>query len=140
MLARGENEIDTYLATCRYDMWQYESAVECGLDNDSAGYMMPHSLRNVLLVSATPYQWKHMIGQRICRRNTDETRIVFLKIWQLLYEAMPEFFSIATTGPFCMRGSCKEGMMSCGKPVYATPGELLKIDYPLLFEEVSHEG
>ena len=36
----------------------------------------PQGLRNVLLISATPYQWKHIISQRVCRRNTDETRIV----------------------------------------------------------------
>lgn len=139
-LARGELEVSTYLGTCEYEMRQYESAIESGLDNDSAGYLMPHGLRNILLISATPYQWKHMIGQRTCRRNTDETRIVFLKIWQMLFEAMPDFFSIETTGPFCMRGDCKEGKLNCGEPCYATPGELLHSDYPALFEEVPHEG
>ena len=43
---------------------------------DAAGYAMPQGLRNVLLISATPYQWKHMISQRICNRNTLETQYV----------------------------------------------------------------
>ncbi len=49
-----------------------------------AGHATPQGLRNVLVISATRYQWKHIIGQRVYRRNTDETRIVLLKIWQEL--------------------------------------------------------
>ena len=33
-----------------------------GIDHDSAGYVTPQGLRNVLIISATPYQWKHMIS------------------------------------------------------------------------------
>lgn len=135
VLARGGDEVNLYLTTCQEELKQYESAIEHGLDHDSAGYMMPQGLRNILIVSATPYQWKHMISQRTCRRNTDETRIVLLKIWQELMEYDQTFFSIETTGPFCCQGTCKEGKMSCGTPCYATPGELLRIDYPLLFKE-----
>ena len=135
ILAKGEGELELYLDTCKEEMRQYESAIEYGVDHDSAGYMMPQGLRNVLIVSATPYQWKHMISQRTCRRNTDETRIVLLKVWQQLMELSPDFFSVETTGPFCCRGGCQEGKMSCGKPLYATPGELLRIDYPALFRE-----
>lgn len=143
VLSRGQSEIDKYLATCRQTMANYEAAIEQGLDNDSAGYMMPHGLRNVLIVSATPYQWKHMIGQRVCRRNTDETRIVFLKIWQELYEKNPAFFSMETTGPFCLKATCKEGKMGCGRPIEDLtdkgPAALLALDYPRLFKEACDE-
>ena len=62
----------------------------------------------MLIISATPYQWKHMIGQRTCRRNTDETRFVLLKIWADLYALDPELFSPELTGPFCQREGCRE--------------------------------
>ena len=76
-----------------------------------------------------------MIGQRTCRRNTSETRIVFLKIWKELYQLSPYFFSRTTTGPFCMCGSCQEGRMGCGNVMpLNTPAELLALDYPLLGE------
>ena len=107
VMERGEEE--TFLGTCEQAMNNYAAAVDQGLGNDAAGYMAPQALRNVLIISATPYQWKHMIGQRTCRRNTAETRIVFLKIWKELYQLSPYFFSRTTTGPFCMRGSCQEG-------------------------------
>ena len=137
VLERGESE--TFLTTCKGTMENYAAAVSMGLDNDAAGYMAPQALRNVLLISATPYQWKHMISQRICRRNTKETRIVFLKIWEELYSLSPSLFSPATTGAFCMTGVCKEGKMSCGdsmksaEPLLMTPAAILQLDFPLLF-------
>jgi len=140
-MARGEEEI--FLASCRVNMENYAAAVRRGLDNDAAGYMAPQALRNVLIISATPYQWKHMISQRICRRNTSETRIVFLKIWEELYARSPLFFAQLTTGPWCMQedGRCKEGKMTCGKPTpYLPPAELLRTDYPLLFKDSTGEN
>ena len=62
---------DFYLKKCRAAMEHYADIGACGISRDSAGYLAPQSLRNVLIISATPYQWKHMIGQRTCRRNTD---------------------------------------------------------------------
>ena len=67
---------DFYLKKCRAAMEHYADIGACGISRDAAGYLAPQSLRNVLVISATPYQWKHMIGQRTCRRNTDETRFV----------------------------------------------------------------
>lgn len=134
VMARGEEE--TYLTSCKLNMANYAEAVKQGLDNDAAGYMAPQGLRNVLLISATPYQWKHIIGQRTCRRNTSETRLVLLKVWDELYKLNPLLFSRATTGPFCMRGACKEGKMGCKNPMpYLTPSELLRLEFPLLYEE-----
>lgn len=124
----------SYLRECHKSMEFYRQITESGYNHDSSGYVAPQGLRNVLIISATPYQWKHMISQRICRRNTDETRIVMLKIWNELYDTSPIFHNC---GPFCMNGSCKEGKMSCMKPIdrNMTPLEILKNDYPKLFKE-----
>ena len=72
---------ELYLKSCHEGMDCYEKLCAEGIGHDAAGYATPQGLRNVLMISATPYQWKHIIGQRVCRRNTDETRIVLLKIW-----------------------------------------------------------
>lgn len=132
---------EEYIDACKSAAEIYAEGVEAGISNDAMGYLMPQGLRNILIISATPYQWKHMISQRICRRNTDETRIVMLKIWQQLYNMDPIIFSPATTGPFCMHGYCKEGKMSCKNPIsaVATPEQILQEDYPLLFEEARDE-
>ena len=130
----NEEQTAAYIKTCRESMAAYKAAVDSGMPNDSAGYMAPQGLRNVLLISATPYQWKHMIGQRVCKRNTTETRYVMLRVWEELHALNPTLFSPETTGAFCVRDKCLEGGMNCGSvmPKGATPSELLACDYPLL--------
>ena len=98
-------------------------------------------MRNILLISATPYQWKHMIRQRTCRRNTKETRYVILKIWEQFLEQNRELFS--DCGPFCMNCGCEEGKMTCGKsiPSKMLPIDIIRVDFPRLCEEsVLEEG
>lgn len=131
----GETTVNHYLDVCREQMDEYEHAIAMGIDHDAAGYMAPQGLRNILLMSATPFQYKHMIGQRTCRRNTLETRYVMLKIWDELYKLSPEMFG--RSGPFCMNGPCKEGKMCCGKPINKawTPMDIIKEDFPLIVEE-----
>ena len=127
-----------YLEQCAWAMDTYKSMVAAGVNNDSAGYLAPQSLRNVLIISATPFQWKHMISQRICRRNTDETRYVLLRCWEELYKLSPILFNRSTTGPFCMQqGGCQEGKMSCNRPINKgmNPTHILRMDFPKLFEE-----
>lgn len=128
-----EAAVNTYLQACSGAMQTYEEMTANCVDHDSAGYIMPQGLRNVLIMSATPYQWKHIIGQRVCRRNTQETRYVLLKIWHELYKLSPVLFNMETTGPFCMRlDGCKERYMSCGYPINKnmTPAAILKADFP----------
>ncbi len=136
IMQQGRDKIDAYIASCEQSLANYSCGIEQGLDHDEASYMLPQGLRNILIISATPYQWKHMISQRVCRRNTSETRIVMLKIWSELFSLSPYLFSVNTAGPFCLREGCKEGKMSCGKPLpLYTPDALLRKDYPLLFKE-----
>jgi len=133
VLKQGEAAEKRYLETCKKAMQEYSFFIEQGVDNDSAGYMAPQSLRNVLIISATPYQWKHMIAQRTCRRNTTETRFVMLRIWEQLYNVNPFIFEKA--GPPCLYNSCPEGKMSCGTKILAinnTPIECINADFSLL--------
>lgn len=132
---------EKYQKSCKSDLNCYEELCAAGIGHDAAGYATPQGLRNVLIISATPYQWKHIIGQRVCRRNTDETRIVLLKIWQELLNLSPALFASDLTGPFCQRDKCLEGKMSCGKMIAAnmTPGEILTKDYPLLVKGGAYE-
>lgn len=132
---------ETYLESCSRGMDCYGELCGAGIGHDAAGYATAQGLRNVLLISATPYQWKHIIGQRICRRNTDETRIVLLKIWQELYRLSPSLFSPQLTGAFCQRDKCLEGKMGCKRKLGAgmEPLEILEADYPALFGEAAHE-
>lgn len=109
-----------YIRTCEQALAEYEAAINSGVPHDAAGYMMPQGMRNVLIMSATPYQFKHMISQRICRRNTLETMYVMLRIWEELYP-LSTMFQVGV-GPSCMStGSCNEGKMSCRHFLYDAP-------------------
>lgn len=124
---------DDYLRECKRSLRVYEQMVADGVNNDTAGYIMPQGMRNVLIVTATPYQWKHMIGQRTCRRNTSETQYVMLRVWEELVKINPAWFYDA--GPFCQRGRCLEGDMTCKKPIgNKGPTAILQEDFPLLYE------
>lgn len=129
-----EEKVKSYLATCKFAMSNYKALVDLGTNNDTAGYMAPQGLRNILIISATPYQLKHMISQRICRRNTDETRYVMLKIWEALYNENQILFE--NVGPSCKKGGCVEGKMTCGNPFSknATPIDILKEDFSKLYK------
>lgn len=129
ILHRGDTHIENYMEVCRDSMRSYQGAILDGVDNDAAGYMAPQGLRNILIISATPYQWKHMIAQRSCRRNTAETMYVMLMIWEELRKLSPIF---EKCGPFCMNGPCKEGKMTCGRPIDRswTPADIIKADFP----------
>lgn len=140
ILTAPEDIQESYMETCRDDMNFYSYLTACGVDHDAAGYVTPQALRNILIISATPYQWKHMIGQRVCRRNTDEMQIVMLKIWKELYRLSPVMFSIKQAGTFCQRDKCIEGRMSCGDPRIAvlSPDLILDKYFPAL-KETEHE-
>lgn len=125
---------DIYLRCCTSAMIDYK-AFSKATYNDPAGYVAPQGLRNILIISATPFQLKHMISQRVCHRNTTETKYVMLKIWEELYNLNPNMFNIRVTGAGCQKiGGCQEGKMCCGKPYskHVTPTEMITQNYPLL--------
>lgn len=133
ILERGQDSIDAYMMECQQAMREYQYFAKFA-GNDAAGYLAPQGLRNVLIISATPFQWIHMISQRSCRRNTKETQYVMLRIWEQLHNICPDWFSAC--GPFCTRGKCEEGKLCCMKPMGkgAEPTDILKEDFPLLMK------
>lgn len=133
VIRQGPKAIERYNKVCSAAMDEYKFFVEQGVSNDAAGYMAPQGLKNILIISATPYQWKHMISQRICRRNTEETRYVMLKIWKELFD---QSFMFHNMGAFCMTGPCKEGKMACKNPLnqFKSPEEILKHDFKEVYQ------
>lgn len=108
-----------YLKSCAQAYAEYVTSVDY-IGHDAAGYMLPQGLRGVLIMSATPFQLKHMIAQRGCNRNTLETQYIMLRVWEELYNTSLMF---RKSGPSCMQtGSCPEGHMFCGDmPDYPNP-------------------
>lgn len=63
ILTASESIRRLYLESCQSDMSCYEQLCNAGIGHDAAGYATPQGLRNVLIISATPYQWKHKAGE-----------------------------------------------------------------------------
>ena len=121
--------IDAYLGHCKRSLQAYEELAKV-IGRDAAGYAMPQGMRNILIISATPYQWKHMISQRVCRRNTLETRYVMLRCWEELQNISALFDNC---GAACMSDTCPEGAMCCGAPILEGDStDILDADFKLL--------
>ena len=128
-----------FLRTCEASMTDYKKIVAQGLNNDTAGYVAPQALRNILIIDATPQAWIEMIKQRICKRNTDETRYVLLKCWEKLFALDPIMFSASVVMPACYSTMiCPEHGMSCGSQYRrsdtenGTPTEVLAKEFPVI--------
>lgn len=118
-----------YLTTCTDAMLEYQYLISNeNCDNDTAGYVAPQGLRNILIMQANHEAWMHFIRLRGCNRNTVETQYVTMRIWEELLktEDGEEMFRYA--GPDCMYGICREGKMCCGKPLGMFEAEARTID------------
>lgn len=104
---------ELYLNSCEDSMQVYKLLANA-TDNDTAGYVAPQGLRNILIIQGNHDAWMNMITLRSCNRNTVETQYVVMRIWEELLrtEDGPEMLKWA--GPDCMYGACKEGKMCCG--------------------------
>lgn len=131
MIRAGEDVTEKYLHDCLADVAEYSALVE-EIGRDAAGYKMPQGMRNVLVISATPYQLKHMIRQRTCNRNTMETQYVMLLIAEALYHQSLMFSQCLAP---CTTGHCAEGKMRCKEPGYTcfdTATSILDERFPLI--------
>ena len=57
----------------------------------------------------------HFFEERCCNRAQWEIRHMAYAMLRICKDVAPNLF--AKAGASCVRGKCKEGKMSCGKPV-----------------------
>ena len=111
----GEDAISGFLYRQQSCFNEYEEMRKAGIDNDTAGYTMPQSLRNVLLVKVNLEELKFIGNQRLCKRNTDETRYVIAKMIQEVVNKVDIDDKLFV--PTCYKYWCPEGQYCCGKPL-----------------------
>lgn len=125
--------VEGYLTACKNAMTDY-NLIAAATDNDTAGYVAPQGLRNILIIQANHEAWMHFIRLRGCNRNTVETQYVTMRIWEELLKTEDGEEMLHYAGPDCMYGMCREGKMCCGKPLkkFVDEGRATSVSIPRL--------
>jgi thymidylate synthase (FAD) len=115
LVAADTKDIQKYIDAQADCFEEYNELIQQGYTNDDAGYTMPQSLRNVLLVKVNLEELRFIGNQRLCKRNTDETRYVFGRMIQEVCQRTGIDDSIFA--PSCYTRPCPEGKYCCGHPL-----------------------
>lgn len=147
-----ENEVakGMYLRGCESAMEDY-MYIAADTDNDTAGYIAPQGLRNILIMQGNHQSWDYFIRLRSCNRNTTETQYVTLRIWEELLKTRDGVDLFALSGADCVNGKCREGKMTCGHLLQDTsvddymrehrcslPRAIIETKFPLLNKEANN--
>jgi len=135
----GPAPIQYFNVSCERSMEHYAALInEYGVDNDTAGYVAPQALRNILVIQGNHQAWSYLFKLRGCNRNTPETQYVILRIWEELLKTDYGKEMFAYSGPDCLYGKCREGDRSCGIPLAGyqeaenIPRRIIEDKWPLL--------
>ena len=96
-------------------MENYQSLISQGIPHEEARQILPNAMENNLIVTMNARSLMNFFNLRLCRRNTEEIRVVALKLRELLSLHFPELWE--QIGPDCFMTKCKQGKMSCNNPV-----------------------
>lgn len=80
---------------------------------EDARYVFPNACETKIIVSMNARELIHFFNHRCCNRAQWEIRELANEMLKLAKNAAPALFKYS--GPSCVRGTCPEGKMSCGK-------------------------
>ena len=80
---------------------------------EDARFVLPNACATKLICTMNARSLMNFFTHRCCHRAQWEIRELAVEMLKLVREAAPNMFRKA--GPPCLRGSCPEGKMSCGK-------------------------
>lgn len=94
----------------------YEKATNRGIPPEDARYLFPQGITTNIVVTMNARELLHFFTLRCCRRAQWEIRKMACLMLKEVLDIAPVVFEKA--GPACFsRGKCKEGKMTCGKPL-----------------------
>lgn len=110
----GKDPLEFFLESSKRDMDDYKATIKAGFTGDTAGYLAPQDLRNVLVVNGNHEALDSFINKRVCHRNTPETQYVAALMLEALYKSTNGDTFFKYSGADCTWGKCREGKMCCG--------------------------
>ena len=81
---------------------------------EDARFVLPNACETQMVMTMNARSLMNFFKVRCCRRAQWEIQDVANQMLALVSAVAPNIFKNA--GPSCLRGSCSEGKMSCGKP------------------------
>ena len=80
---------------------------------EDARYILPNAAETRIIVTMNARELLYFFRMRCCNRAQWEIREMAIEMLKLAKKAAPLIFEDA--GPACVKGSCSEGKMTCGK-------------------------
>lgn len=96
-----------------YDEWIEILGNQGEKSNEDARFVLPNAAETKFVVTMNVRELLHFFSLRCCNRAQWEIRNLAVEMLKLVKEIAPNLFKNA--GPGCVRGSCPEGKMTCGK-------------------------
>jgi thymidylate synthase (FAD) len=93
----------------------YNALIELNIPAEDARFVLPNACETKLIMTMNIRELLHFFTERCCNRAQWEIRELANKMLDICKDIAPNIFISA--GASCVRGKCKEGKMSCGKPV-----------------------
>lgn len=106
---------DVYEQLMRYCQAAYDHMIERGVSAEDARFVLPNACETKIVMTMNIRSLLHFFELRCCNRAQWEIRQMANMMLDICKEIAPNLF--AKAGASCVRGKCKEGKMSCGKPV-----------------------
>ena len=96
-----------------YDEWIEILGNQGEKSNEDARFVLPNAAETKFVVTMNVRELLHFFSLRCCNRAQWEIRNLAVEMLKQVKEIAPNLFKNA--GPGCVRGSCPEGKMTCGK-------------------------
>lgn len=92
----------------------YSKLIELDIPKEDARFVLPNAAETKIVITMNVRELLHFFELRCCNRAQWEIRELAHKMLELVKPTAPYIFMDA--GAPCVRGKCKEGKMTCGKP------------------------
>lgn len=111
-----ENRADknVYENFMKYAQETYDYFIKNGIPAEDARFVLPNACETKVIMTMNIRTLLHFFEERCCDRAQWEIRQMAYAMLRICKEVAPNIF--ANAGASCVRGKCKEGKMSCGKP------------------------
>lgn len=92
----------------------YGDLLDEGLPAEDARYLLPNAACTKIIITMNARELLHFFKIRCCERAQWEIRDMATRMLMLAQEKSPLIFK--NSGPACVKGVCREGELTCGKP------------------------